>query len=56
MQHTNQPNHAYNRPIPGQKEISATANRDKNGLWVAQEGMYIAVDMNKVAGTVHDEL
>ena len=56
MVHTMEASHAYRRPIPGQKEISAIAAKTEMGFWLAQEGMYIAVDLNKVAGTTRDEL
>lgn len=36
--------HTYRRPIAGQKEICAVSYKDDNGLWVAQEGLFVKVD------------
>lgn len=54
--HTMKNQHVYQRPIPGQKEVSAKSEKSDIGFWIAQEGMYVAVDLEKKAGTVRDEL
>ena len=51
----------YRRPISGQREISAVANKDKNSEWVVQEGVYVAVNPSAQAeqlahaDVTHDE-
>eukprot|EP00038_Savillea_parva_P004545 m.139402 g.139402 ORF g.139402 m.139402 type:complete len:231 (+) comp11500_c0_seq1:91-783(+) len=55
LHHTGQ--HVYQRPINGQREICAVDYEDENGLWIAQEGVYVKrKDSNQPQSPNHEEL
>jgi dolichyl-phosphate-mannose--protein O-mannosyl transferase len=47
--------HTYKRPIQGQKEICGVGHKDSNGLWTAEEGVFVKVNHGESEKANHDE-